>query len=356
MSDMFNILIVKCGSHGDVVRTSYVLPGLSKKYNPSRIYWLTSGSSFDLLRYNPYVEELCTPEFNQTRLRGVTFDLVFSLDDEVDALRSFEGLRFRRIVGALPGGGQAAYTEDSAPWFDMGLISRFGKERADDLKKENRREHNEILASMLDIEIRTPRFYNSSLIEKRMSRSFRNGFFKVGLNSGAGSRWPSKRLPMAETIRLVDELLSMKIGGRETCVYLLGGAEEAARHEEIRRAVPSERLVDTGNENSLLEFAAIIRHCDYMISSDSLALHLAVSQGVRNASFYAPTSAAEIGTFGTGVKVLSQSDDYCSYRGDADNSTITARRILDAMKGHLEDSFDTGPGFRVCQLFDGRTG
>lgn len=333
-----------------------MLPGLSKKYEPSRIYWLTSGSSFDLLRYNPYVEELCTPHLNFGRLREISFDLVISLDDEAAVLRHLEDLRIERLIGALPGGGEAAYTEDSAQWFDMGLISRFGKKRADNLKKENRREHNEILASMLGIEIGTPRFYNSSVIENRMSRFFRNGFFKIGLNSGAGSRWPSKRLPIAETIKLIDELLSMKIGGRETCVYLLGGAEEAARHEEIRLAVRSERLVDTGNDNSILEFAAIIRYCDYVISSDSLALHLAVSQGVRNASFYAPTSAAEIGTFGTGVKILSQSDDYCNYRGDADNSTITARRILEAMKEHLEDSSNVNAGLRVCELYDERTG
>lgn len=356
MMSEFNILIVKLGSHGDVVRTSYILPGLYAKYGPARIWWLTSGSSFDLLRYNPLIEKLCTAEFSAARLREITFDLVISLDDETSALRHLEGVRFRRLIGAVPGGGEAAYTEDSAPWFDMGLISRFGKEKADDLKKKNGREHNEILAAMLGIEIRTPCFYNSSLIEKRMSRFFRNGFFKIGLNSGAGSRWPSKRLSMAETIRLVDELLSMKVGESETCVYLLGGAEEATRHDEVRRAVQSERLVDTGNDNSLLEFAAIIRHCDYVISSDSLALHLAISQGVRNASFYVPTSAAEIGTFGTGVKILSEADDYCSYKADADNSTITAVRILKAVKGHLKDSLNADVRLRECELSDRRTG
>jgi heptosyltransferase-2 len=51
--------------------------------------------------------------------------------------------------------------------------------------------------------------------------------------------------------------------------------------------------------------------------------------------FFAPTSSAEIGVFNTGVKVESLSNDYCSYRPDADNSTITAKRILDAFNKHI---------------------
>jgi len=75
---------------------------------------------------------------------------------------------------------------------------------------------------------------------------------------------------------------------------------------------------------------------NYVISSDSLALHLAISQGIPNLSFYAPTSANEIDTFGTGIKVKSLSKDYCSYRPDADNSSITAIRIYKAFCLHMK--------------------
>jgi heptosyltransferase II len=49
-------------------------------------------------------------------------------------------------------------------------------------------------------------------------------------------------------------------------------------------------------------------------------------------SFYAPTSAVEIETFGLGVKVISTSPDYCNYQRDADNSSITATRIMAAFE------------------------
>ena len=70
------------------------------------------------------------------------------------------------------------------------------------------------------------------------------------------------------------------------------------------------------------------RHLDYMISSDSLAMHLAISQGVRTVAFFAPTSAIEIDGFGRLMKLASTAPDYCSYKRDADNSTITADRLL----------------------------
>jgi heptosyltransferase-2 len=329
-----NILILKFGALGDVIRTSYILPGLHRKYDDPKIFWMTAQGSFDLLRFNPYISGIITPDFRMDLLR-TPFDLVVSMDDEKKVLGYIGALQYNELTGSYLSDGVPVYTDKAAEWFDMGLISRFGKTRADELKKLNTREHSEILADMLDIEIQGPAFFNSPVIEERAAARFDRGYFNIGLNSGAGSRWLSKQLEMNEALTLIEELLRISIGGKQTRVYLLGGGEEARRHALIRDALASDRLIDAGNDNSLLEFAAIIKCCDYVITSDSLALHLAISQKVKNLSFFSPTSAAEIGTFGTGVKVASLSPDYCSYRKDADNSTITAARILDAFLKHM---------------------
>ena len=57
---------------------------------------------------------------------------------------------------------------------------------------------------------------------------------------------------------------------------------------------------------------------------------LTLSRRVRAVAFFAPTSAAEIEMYGLGEKVLSTAPDYCSYATDADNSTITAERLVEA--------------------------
>jgi heptosyltransferase-2 len=80
----------------------------------------------------------------------------------------------------------------------------------------------------------------------------------------------------------------------------------------------------------LLDFAALIDLCDVLITSDSLAMHVGVARDVRTVAFFAPTSAAEIELYGLGEKVVSTSSDYCSYRPDADTSSLTPERIAAA--------------------------
>jgi len=328
------ILIVKFGALGDVVRTSYLLPGLWNSYDKPEIWWLTAEASFDLLRFNPYVSRIVTGTQSDA-LNDIPFDLVISLDDEVEILDRVARLTFRDLIGAYLQDGVPLYEERSAEWFDMGLISRYGKERADRLKRENSRSHSEIFADMCGIDVSSPSFFGSHCLEEKMAQRFDRDFFAVGLNSGSGSRWHSKQLAMAETVELTRGLTGMSAGGRPIRVYLLGGVDEVARHAQLLAQCDRDRVVDTGSGNSLLEFAAIIRNCDYVISSDSLALHLAIAQSRPTLSFFAPTSASEIGVFGLGVKVVSTAPDYCSYRSDADVTTITAGRIMDSFTRHV---------------------
>jgi heptosyltransferase-2 len=83
-----------------------------------------------------------------------------------------------------------------------------------------------------------------------------------------------------------------------------------------------------------LRLAAIIGCLDYLITSDSLAAHLGIAQGIPFTAFFAPTSAVEIDTWGYGRAVVSTAADYCSYRKDADNSSINAERIIDTVTRH----------------------
>jgi heptosyltransferase-2 len=81
-------------------------------------------------------------------------------------------------------------------------------------------------------------------------------------------------------------------------------------------------------DDSVLRLAAVLGRLDALITSDSLAMHLAISQRVPTLAFFAPTSAQEIDAFGVLAKLTSTSPDYCSYRKDADNCSITADRLI----------------------------
>lgn len=326
---MKKILIVKFGALGDVVRTTFFLSGLKKKN--FTIYFLTANSSFELLRYNPHIDQIILPSLNLSIIYEHEFDHVYSLDDEKEILSLVQKVTTQNYTGAfLDTNGLSHYTKNSATWFDMGLLSRYGKDEADRLKKINQQTHAEIFQTIFQTQANAE-FFNAPHIEHQIKtylKSLINNekIIKIGINSGAGERWESKALPIKEVIKLIELILA--IPEPRIHIFLFGGAQELNRHQTITQAIPSPRLIDTGNHHQLLEFAALIKQMDYLISSDSLALHLAIAQQVKNLSFYAPTSAVEIDTFGTGVKVISSGPDYCNYKKEARKNDLTAEKIF----------------------------
>jgi len=331
------LLIVKFGALGDVVRTSYFLPGLLERYPSASIFWYTARSAIPLLSSNKYITTLFTDDNKDEIFSSVQFDYVISLDDEFEILKTLSDYGVMVDVGAfLDSCGDATYTLNSAEWFDMGLLSKLGKTEADKLKRINVKEHNQIFANILNIDIARPYFFNDTN-EDITHLDISKSDFNIGLNSGAGGRWLGKRLLKDQAVGLINKLETMRINGKKIRIFLLGGEAEHKLNESIRSECDFS-VTDIGVQNSLGVFAKIVSMLDLVITSDSLALHLAVAQGITTVSFFAPTSAAEIGVFGNGVKVISLSEDYCSYCSDADNSSITSDRLLDALL--LLDKFE----------------
>jgi heptosyltransferase II len=326
-----NILIIKYGALGDVIRTSYFLEGLYKKFNfKIKIFWLTEYRAYDLLRFNPFIDEIFTNISIQSpdifkRLAQIKFDWILSLDDEL--YFNLNQLNYKKITGLYKDDTNIyTYTEDVARWFDMGIVSKFGKTEADILKKRNKLTHNQIFEKILNIQIEKPIFFNSKIIKikiKRWVSSYKKNTI-IGLNLHAGRRWKSKSLPKPEAIKLINFLIE-----NNYFCFILGGIDDYNYNSKILKEIKFNKRVVLIEPMPILEFAALIAELDLLISSDSFALHLAISQKVKNISFFAPTSANEIDTFNTGYKIESLSEDYCNYKSDADNSTITAERIIE---------------------------
>ena len=349
------LLILKIGALGDVLRTTSILPGLRATYPGARITWLTGEGAQDLLRLHPALERVVTvdPDGEGSRervveeLAGVHWERIFSLDDDEPVCALASALAAGRAPGVLSGAyldrdGTRTYTQDTAPWFEMGLISKLGREEADALKRRNSATHREIFARMLGIEPGEARLELSAAAEAFAERflaptSPGAGGPLIGINTGAGGRWASKRLDVVRSVELIAELDRRLDDAR---FLLLGGAEESDRNAQILARLDGPRVVDAGVENGLLESAALISRLDLIVTSDSLALHVAVARRVPVVVFFAPTSAAEIELHGRGEKVVSLAPDAGSYRGDADTSTLTVERLADAVERTFARHFD----------------
>jgi len=308
---MKQILIIKLGAIGDVLRTSSILKPLKNKYKPCSITWITKKESLDLLGNNPFIDELVDIN-NRKILLNKKYDLVISLDDDYETCELASKLKKEVLVGSfLDENNNKTYAKSSALWFDMGLLG--GPDR-DDLKKANKRTYQSILFEILGIKDNDE---GPKLVLTKKDLEFgslfakKNGIKKedlvIGINTSAGERWELKRLSEEKTIELIDRL------NKETKakLILLGGPEEKERNERILKKT---HIIDAGCNNSLREFSSIVNLCSLIITSDSLSLHIALALNKKVVVFFGPTSANEIELYGLGKKVLPRGEFLCFYK------------------------------------------
>jgi heptosyltransferase-2 len=325
------ILIVKNGALGDVVRTSYFAGSLRRKYGDKlELCWLTAPAARILLAANPYINRLST-SFDD--FLNDEFDIVYSLDDEMPIVAAVAKLRSKRVIGAVLDKGNLTYTPDAAEWFDMGLLSKFGKNVADELKKTNIYGHAEIFQRIFEVCDARPEFF-LTYEGKVAAEMFMPGSGPlVGINPYAGGRWPSKEIRDQELFLLVRAICEGRVFSVPVTVVLFGAADDRLRNETLFNLINAksfrQKIVVADTDASLMTLAGYISRLSYMISSDSLAMHLSIAQNIPTLAFFAPTSAAEIDNFGICKKLVSLSSDYCSYAKTCDNSSITANRIIE---------------------------
>jgi heptosyltransferase II len=305
---MLRVAIVKTAALGDVLRTTAILPALHRDLGAVEITWVTSPEALQLLEGNRFISHICFPEKSVT---NAAFDWVISLDEELIPVRIASSLHCRRFSGVyLDDRGALGYTQDLAGWFGMGLLrseQEGGLSKANELKRRNTEAYAELLYQGLGLSTPVERpqmVLDPTSVARMRSWLLRHcadpGSQKVGVNSAAGQRWKFKSLSIQKTVEVIVELLT----DPSVTVVLLGGSAELERNFDIARKVNSKALVCAPCDLPLTEFAALIACCDALLSSDSLALHLGVALSVPTVAFFGPTSAAEVGLFGLGEKLV----------------------------------------------------
>ena len=312
-----HILVIKLGAIGDLIRTTAVLPGLNDKYKDCKLDWVTKKDSFDILKNNNFINKIYLISTDINNIKNNEYDLIINLDDDYDACKLVSELKSKKIMGAHLKNNERTYTDDSSLWFDMGLISKFGKEKADELKAKNKKTYQEIMYRILDLEYKKQ---EPILILTNKELNFGKEFANknnidesnpvIGINTGAGGRWQDKKLSTEETAELIDKL-NNKIS--DVKLILFGGPEEKERNKNIKKEIKTS-IIDTGCDNSLMEFASLVNLCDVLVTSDSLAMHIGTALKKKIVACFYPTSSSEIELYNKGIKIIGKGNSYCSYR------------------------------------------
>jgi hypothetical protein len=135
-----NVLIVKLGATGDVVRTTPLLRQLS-----GQVTWLTAAKNTVLL--DSLADNLRCFSWEERQLvPDIRYDLIINLEDTMEVGSYLKRHQAAQLFGAYVNSqNNLRYTNDSHGWFALSFISAYGREQADKLKLKNRRSYQELV-------------------------------------------------------------------------------------------------------------------------------------------------------------------------------------------------------------------
>ena len=115
------------------------------------------------------------------------YDLAINLEDTLDVAQFLKTVRCGEIFGAYADSGNSlCYTENSRRWFDLSLISSYGKLKADKLKFQNRQTYQEMIFAGLGLHFAGEQYLLPEPIETGLSGD-------VAIAADSGHVWPMKK-------------------------------------------------------------------------------------------------------------------------------------------------------------------
>ena len=291
------VLVIKLAAMGDVLRTTCLLPSLAQAFERRHVTWVTDPSTVDLLKCSPGIDLLLPWDLEAvTYLTSQSFDLVLSLDKEPrgTALAEKASAPDKRGFGLSQWGTPRPLNPSAQYAFRLGLD--------DELKfRQNRLTYQQIIHQAVDLPGPGPAYAFEAPQEARI---WADGLLNslgvdparaVGLNTGAGPLFAHKAWLPERFAALADWLREEK--GLQP--VLLGGPAERELNRQIASLCRGP-VADTQGRHDLIQFAALCGRLRLLVTSDSLAMHLALAQEAPCVILFGSTCTQEIMLTGPG--------------------------------------------------------
>jgi ADP-heptose:LPS heptosyltransferase len=276
-----NILIIKLGATGDVVRTTPLLCRLS-----GSITWITAAKNCVLV--DGLADNLRHFSWEaRARALDIPYDLVINLEDSLEVALFLRSVRSAEIFGAYADSPKRLrYTDNSKCWFDLSLISSYGRKGADRLKLLNRQTYQELIFTGLGLRFAGDPYLLPGPIETELSGD-------VAIAADAGHVWPMKKWAYYRELKAMLEERGLTVN-----------------------ILPERR--------SLLEHLADVRNHRCLVSGDSLPMHFALGTRTPCVTLFTCTSPWEIYDYGIQKKIVSPLLEEFFYKRGYDDRATTA--------------------------------
>lgn len=272
------ILLIRLSSLGDIVLTTPAIRAVRANFPNAYIAMLVAKQSADILRENPYLNEI------------ITFDRLAKDKDTGEMRRVVCLLRERKFTLAIDL--QRKFRTEILMYFS-GATERVGKGRlctvrvSEQGNKHATAHYFDILhavgipAADQKLELFLAESERRDAVQRLKAAGSVAGKLKVGLFPGAGWKlreWMPERFA-AIGDRLVEHF--------NADVLIFGGQQESELVQKVANLMEMPAIPFAGNLQ-MRQLAACIEQCDLFLTNDTGPMHIAAGVGTRTVSLFGP--------------------------------------------------------------------
>lgn len=277
------ILIIQTAFLGDVILALPLMQVLKEKFPDSFIDFLCIPQTSELLKNNPYVNEVIVYDKRKSGIKGF-FAITKKLKQKkydliISPHRSFRTSLISFLAGAA---NTISFNKSSFSFlydYKIKYIQYFHEIR-----------RNLTLLEPLGIfenKIIRPELFPGENEKKKIDLFFTENNIRVEdkvISIAPGSVWFTKRFPEDKFVTLCDYL--NETGHK---IILIGGKDDMNICAYIKNHSVNKNIIDASGKFSILESAEIIARSSLVVSNDSAPLHLANSLNTDVVAIYGST-------------------------------------------------------------------
>ena len=312
-----NILIIKLGAIGDVIRTTPILRKIKDVYPDSFITWLTY--SPEILSKN-WVDRILNVNVESIELlKQIEFDWLIVLDKDPIAIALTNQINAKKKSGfTIDEFGRAKPISSKAEehkWL-TGIL--------DDLSKQNSKHYVQEMFEILAYNFNGEEY----ILDITEKNNWKINHTKkiIGLNTGCGGRWSSRLWPNEYWIELAKTLLQ---NGFE--VILLGGEQEHEKNFMLSKESGAKYF----GYFPLRKFISLVNECDLVVTAVTMAMHIAMGLQKKVIIFNSIFNKNEFYLYGRGEILEPDPKCECYYKPICPHESmknIQPNRVIEKIK------------------------
>jgi len=303
-----DVLIIKLGAVGDVIRTTPLLRRLKILHPRARIWWLTAFPEV----VPTLVDEILpfTPQ-SLAALMAMHFDIVYNLDKNKEACALLSTLSARVKKGfTLNNGMPVPIDNDAEAKYMTGVF--------DDLSQENIKSYPEEIFEIVGLSFAGEKYILDAFNDRGFTWKLPRTKKIIGLNTGCGGRWVSRLWAETNWVALAKRLKRASY-----LPLLLGGEHEDAKNKRIAQKSGARYL----GHFPLQQFINLVDQCDLVVTAVTMALHIAVWFNNKVVLFNNIFNRNEFELYGHGEILEPDFDCTCYYSPVCPNDCMQYIRV-----------------------------